>query len=118
MIGRQNPEGVVCPGVLNKKIVTPSTKTNRGLEGEERWEGSRIQCLCLSKMGRSLRLLEKFVSEKLQTVSERYVCGVRLLTAQKPVNRPGWWKGKFALFQMLATWGEAGRHLSKGRLLH
>lgn len=35
LIGRQNPEGVVCPGVLNKKIVTPSTKTNRGLEGEE-----------------------------------------------------------------------------------
>ena len=102
--------------MLNKKIVTPSTKTNRGLEGEERWEGSRIQCLCLSKMGRSLRLLEKFVSEKLQTVSERYVCGVRLLTAQKPVNRPGWWKGKFALFQMLATVGEGGRHLSKGRL--
>ena len=33
---------------------------------------------------------------------------VRLLAAQKPINRPGWWKGKFALFQMLAT-GAGGR---------
>ena len=33
------------------------------------------------------------------------VCvGVQLLAAQKPVNRPGWWKEKFALFQMPATW--------------
>ena len=31
--------------------------------------------------------------------------GVRLLAAQKPVNRPGWWKG--ALFQMPAIgWGK------------
>jgi hypothetical protein len=103
LIGRQNPEGVVCPGMLNKKIVTPSTKTNRSLEGEERWEGSRIQCICLSKMGGSLRLLEKFVIEKLQTVTERFVCGFPLLAAQKRVNRPDWWKGKFALFQMPAT---------------
>ena len=56
-------------------------------------------------MGRSLRLLEKFVSEKLQTITERFVCGFRLLAAQKPVNRPDWWKGKFALFQMPATSG-------------
>jgi len=27
------------------------------------------------------------------------MCGVWLLAAQKPINRPGWWKGKFALFQ-------------------
>ena len=32
----------------------------------------------------------------------------QLLAAQKPINRPGWWKGKFALFQMLAT-GAGGR---------
>ena len=38
-------------------------------------------------------------------VTERYAWGVWLLAAQKPVNRPGWWKGKFALFQMLATGG-------------
>lgn len=31
------------------------------------------------------------------------VCGARLLAAQKTTNRPGWWKGKFGLFQMLAT---------------
>ena len=40
-----------------------------------------------------------------------------LLTTQKPVNRPGWWKRKFALFQMPATGeGEGGGHLSKGQL--
>ena len=44
------------------------------------------------------------------------VCGIWLLAAQKPKNkRPVWWKGKFALFQMLATCGEGGRHLFKGR---
>ena len=34
------------------------------------------------------------------------VGGFWLLAAQKPINRPGGWKEKFALFQMLAT--EAG----------
>ena len=29
-------------------------------------------------------------------VTER--CGVWLLTAEKPINRPGWWKGKFLYF--------------------
>ena len=34
------------------------------------------------------------------------------------MNRPVWWKGKFALFQMpqVRVWREGGRHLSKGRL--
>ena len=36
-------------------------------------------------------------------VIETYVCGVRLLTIQKLINRPSWWKGKFALFQMPVT---------------
>ena len=31
---------------------------------------------------------------------------VLLLAALKPIRRPGWWKGKFASFQMPATWGE------------
>ena len=31
--------------------------------------------------------------------------GVLLLTALKPIKRQGWWKGKFALFQMLAAKG-------------
>ena len=32
---------------------------------------------------------------------------VQMLAPQKPISRPGWWKGKFALFQVLATvgWG-------------
>ena len=29
----------------------------------------------------------------------------RLLATQKPIKKPGWWKGKFALFQMPATGG-------------
>ena len=33
----------------------------------------------------------------------KIVCGIWLLVAQRPINRTGWWKGKFALFQMLAT---------------
>ena len=37
-------------------------------------------------------MLGAFVTESL--------CGVWLLAAQKPINRPGWWKGKVALFQM------------------
>ena len=36
-------------------------------------------------------------------VIEMYVCGVWLLTIQKPINRPIWWKGKFALFQTPVT---------------
>ena len=39
------------------------------------------------------------------SVTERR--GVRLLAVPKPISRPGWWKGKLALFQMPAT--ERGR---------
>ena len=43
-------------------------------------------------------------------------CRVQI-AAQKPINRTGRWKGKFALFQMLAAGlGEEGGHLSRGRL--
>ena len=35
--------------------------------------------------------------------------GIRLLATQKPTKRPGWWKGKFVLFQMLATGGGGWR---------
>ena len=50
---------------------------------------------------------------------QKSVCGVWLPTTQKPIKRPGWWKGKFALFQMLATGG--GGHAdvcSKTHSLH
>ena len=33
--------------------------------------------------------------------------GIQLLAALKPIKRQSWWKGKFALFQMLTT--ERGR---------
>ena len=43
-------------------------------------------------------------------------CGIWLLAARKPINKPSWRKGKFALFQMLATGdGEGGKHLFKGQ---
>ena len=48
--------------------------------------------------------------------------GIWLLIAQKPIKRPSWWKGKFALFWMLATrkygWGQVRREksFSKGQL--
>ena len=42
-------------------------------------------------------------------VIETYVCGVQLLTIEKPINRPSWWNGEFASFQMLATGGEGGQ---------
>ena len=32
-------------------------------------------------------------------------CGVWLVTTQKPISRLSWWKGKFALFQMMVTGG-------------
>ena len=41
-------------------------------------------------------------------VTERSVW-VWLIAAQKLINRPGWWKGRFALFQMLAAGGGGGR---------
>ena len=42
--------------------------------------------------------------------------GVWLSTAQKPVKRQSWWKGKFALFWMPAASKDGGL-LSKGLLL-
>ena len=39
--------------------------------------------------------------------------GVQLLAARKLVNRPGWWKRKFASFQMLTIVGE-GVHRIRG----
>ena len=39
----------------------------------------------------------------LSMVTEKSVGGAQVLATQKPVSRPGWWKGKFALFQMPAT---------------
>lgn len=37
-----------------------------------------------------------------ETVIER--CGVRLLTAQKPVSRPSWWKGNWLYFRCRQLW--------------
>ena len=34
--------------------------------------------------------------------------GVHLVVTQKPIKRPGWWKGKFVLLWMPATWGSGG----------
>ena len=54
-----------------------------------------------NKAARSHVLELIFISN---TVTES---GVRLLIAQKPIKRQGWWKGKFALFWTPATRGRA-----------
>ena len=41
-----------------------------------------------------------------------YNSGVWLIVSQKLVNRPDWWKGKFALFWMLARRGIPVQRLS------
>ena len=43
-------------------------------------------------------------------------CGIWLLAARKPINKPSWRKGKFALFQMLATGGGGEGQKSVQRL--
>ena len=42
--------------------------------------------------------------------------GVRLLTTQKPLKRPGWWKRKFALLCMPATNEGEGKQTPVQRL--
>ena len=53
-------------------------------------------------------------------VCYRKLCsGIWLLSAQKPVNSPGWWKGKllyFRCWQQVEGGNRGGRHLSKGWL--
>ena len=44
-----------------------------------------------------------------------YVLGSGCSPPRKPINRPGWWKGKF-VFRGRHP-GEEGGHLSKGQLL-
>ena len=41
-----------------------------------------------------------------------YNSGVWLIVSQKPIKRPDWWKGKFALFWMLARRGIPVQRLS------
>ena len=43
-------------------------------------------------------------------------CWIWLLAARKPINKPSWRKGKFALFQMLATGGGGEGQKSVQRL--
>jgi len=46
------------------------------------------------------------VNETLRMLSKgASVCELCLLAAQKPIDIPGWWEGKLALFQMPATGG-------------
>ena len=63
------------------------------------WSGTEPGALALGE-----RSFSHWTARASPWVTER--CGVWLLAAPKPVNRPGWWKGKFALFQMPATWGQ------------
>ena len=49
----------------------------------------------MAEGGRSYRVGMDICRDVIQS-------GVQLLTTQKPTKRPGWWKGKFALFWMPA----------------
>ena len=44
----------------------------------------------------SQRLIES-LKQSPEIVTDR--CGLWWLTTQKPISRPGWWKGKFAVSQ-------------------
>ena len=65
LIGRQSPEGVVCSGMTNKEIVIIlGIKTKQKFrEGKKKMRCKQNRIVWLSKLGRSLRLLEKFASE-------------------------------------------------------
>ena len=58
----------------------------------------------------SQRLIES-LKQSPEIVTDR--CGLWRLTTQKPISRPGWWKGKFAVSQTSVI-GEEDGHLSKG----
>ena len=82
------------------------------------WEqkGSGASILGFSRHIFRWKLLQ---SDVKRVLPKEYACGVRLLAPQKPINRPGWWKGKFALFQMPATGNgvDSDGYLSKNQLL-
>ena len=61
----------------------------------------------------SIWLGQDGLMQSCMPVSLCYRTQVWLRAAQKPLKRPDWCKGKFALFWMQAIIGEAG-HLSKG----
>ena len=43
--------------------------------------------------------------------------GIWLLAAQKPIHRSDWWKGKLALFQVLALRGRVAAAAAAAKLL-
>ena len=51
-------------------------------------------------------------SSMVYSRQRNYNSGVWLIVSQKLVNRPDWWKGKFALFWMLARRGIPVQRLS------
>ena len=75
----------------------PITHINQNFRNEDLTEIKR--CLCqICHVGSTGDRFEKHYCYGK-------VCGVWLRATQEPVNRPGWWRGKFALFQISATVG-------------
>ena len=69
----------------------------------------------LSHQGRGQQFFHNSSSEITEEkLLPKGICGFR---CSLPINRPSWWKGNFALFQMQALVSEWGgdRHLSKGQ---
>ena len=80
-------------------------------KGLEEWD----VCVLSTRKVLPLHLLEGGC-HPLSSHGCREKCGEFSCSPLKTVDQPGWWKGKFALFQMPAGQGEDGGHLSKGRL--
>ena len=80
-------------------------------------EGRMASCYLLSTELQFARWKEFCRRVKVMVVLPKGMCGLSgcLLTAQKPANRLGWWKGKSALLQMPATGAEGGWWMSVQR---
>ena len=80
-----------------------------------RWDKDIQRCV----VWRCLKTSEDATWLDNNVLLSKLCVGSGCLLLIKLINRLSWWKGKFALFQMLATgWvGEGGRHLSKGQKL-
>ena len=72
---------------------------------------------CNTKIHSPLTMTAAVIVPRL-TIDGQKVRGVgfHLLTTQKPIKRPGWWEGTFALFWIPGCMLGEGRCLSKGWL--
>ena len=101
--------------ILESKLETPQTSTNWKIDdcGTQPYNGilqsdKKNTTDALANEDKS----QKHHAEHKKSYTKEYILcdsiiesGIRLPSAQKPLKRQGCWKGKFALFWMLVTWG-------------